>query len=109
MARGRTIFLIRKWEVVMAGRPRVGREEQAERLGTSGHLDRQIWQLHQRSWPLRKIGRHLGLGHVTVKYRLDAMQGKKRVQYRYAVCSECGESVREELLDEGLCQECIWG
>ena len=43
-----------------------------------------------------------------IKYRLDALAGKKRVQHRYAVCWECGRSVAKPLLnDKGVCGGCV--
>lgn len=84
-------------------------ELQYEATGlTQVQLNQKMLALHQQGLSLRDIGRHLGISHMTVKYRLDELvRGKKRVSVRRECCEGCFDLFPTPQLDrDGLCAAC---
>lgn len=87
---------------------RRGGEEQGEALGTPAQINQRILALRQQGLTLTEIGRRVGLGTSTVKYRLDALGGKRRVSVSRKMCEGCWDDFPADQLDHnGLCPACV--
>jgi hypothetical protein len=89
--------------------PSYEREARAGVTGaTESERDQLCFDLQQRGWPLRKIGKHprVQMSHVSVMHAIGRVVGKPRVRQSASRCSDCGEAWDAGELTDGVCPFC---
>lgn len=85
----------------------IDRGGRAEKTGvTEAQRDQLILRMHGANWSQRKIAKALGMTQPGVKYAIDRLTNKQRVQVKRDICDDCGQSWPKNDIVEGLCPEC---
>ena len=61
------------------------------------------------SWSERQIARALGMAPSSIHYIVEAVKGRPHKTAQRAICAGCGRRFPVVQLDDGLCQDCIFG